>query len=94
VRPEWHSLLERLEVRLIRILDIFSIMVSDLVVIGIGYTVIRVAGLLSNGDSKFFEVAKTISEGVFLLLYVIMVLVDCWEFIKRESRERASAEVR
>jgi uncharacterized membrane protein YozB (DUF420 family) len=83
MNSEWSDLGRRAEARFIRVLDILSIMASDLVVIAIGYGVILIASHLSNPDSRFFNVAKNISEGVFLILYVIMVVVDCWEFFKR-----------
>jgi len=83
MNSEWSGLRERLEGRLIRVLDILSIMVCDLVVIVIGYAVILAARHLSSPESRFFNTAKQISEGLFLILYVIMVAVDCWEFLKK-----------
>ena len=83
MNSEWSGLRGRVEGRLIRVLDILSIMVCDLVVIIIGYGVILAARHLSSQDSLFFNTAKQISEGVFLILYVIMVAVDCWEFLKK-----------
>ena len=83
MNSEWSDLGRRVEGRFIRVLDILSIMASDLVVIAIGYGVILIASHLSSPDSQFFNVAKHISEGVFLIVYVIMVIVDCWEFFKR-----------
>jgi hypothetical protein len=85
---DWTDLAERLRKRFIRVLDILSILACDLVVIAIGYGVIVIAKTLSSPDSAFFNVAKQISEGVFLILYVVMVSMDCWEFLRREYRER------
>lgn len=87
---EWQALRGRIELRLIRVLDILSIMICDLVVIAIGYGAILLARYFSKGESKFFDVAKQISEGAFLLLYLIMVFADCTEFLKRESRDGSS----
>ncbi len=56
-------------------------------VIAIGYTVILIAHKLSDPLSKFFDAAKMLSEAVFLLLYAILVVVDCIEFLRKEHRE-------
>lgn len=88
---EWFSLGERIKRRLIRVLDILSILFCDLIVIGIGYGVIRLARLLSGPESKFFNIARQLSEAAFLILYVIMVFIDCWEFLMRESRENGTS---
>jgi hypothetical protein len=83
---EWTALGSRIELRLIRVIDIFSILLSDTVVIVIGYGVSFVVQRLSNPGSMFFSFAKRLSEGLFLLLYTAMVCKDLWEFLVRESR--------
>lgn len=93
MQTEWLGLRSRIERRLIRVLDISSILVCDLVVIGFGYAAVSIARHLSSPDSRFFNIAKQLSEAAFLLLYVIMVLVDCGEFLLREARENRSTIV-
>ena len=81
---KWSPFRERIIRRIIRVLDIASILICDLVVIGIGYGVILVARKLSSPESKFFSYAKELSEAAFLALYVAMVVIDLWEFVRRE----------
>lgn len=86
----WASLGYRLQLRLIRIIDIFSILAADLVVVVMGYGIIRLVSVLSAVNSNFFDTAKQISEGAFLLLYSILVIVDIFEFVRGEARERSN----
>lgn len=84
----WGNLGNRLQLRMIRVIDILSILAADFVVVIVGYGIIRLVSTLTEVHSKFFEVAKQISEGAFLLLYGILVFVDIFEFVKEEARVR------
>jgi hypothetical protein len=79
---DWLNFLNRLKRRLIRVLDVLSVMVFDGVILGIGYALVRVAETLTGSGSGFFEAARKISSGVFLLLYVTWVGFDIWDFLK------------
>lgn len=93
MKGDWLALAKRAERRLIRTLDIFSILICDLVVITVGYTVTSVAKYLSRPGSPFFSAAERISEGMFLIIYAIMVSRDCWEFLTGEAREGSTSSV-
>lgn len=83
MRPEWQQLVLRLERRLVRTIDVISILAMDAVLLGFGYLVIRGAEALSGSGNKFFDAARVVSAGLFLLLYLVMVAYDFWDFLKR-----------
>jgi hypothetical protein len=83
MRPEWQQLGLRLEKRLVRTIDVISILLLDAVLLALGYAVIRSAEALSGSGNRYFEVARTMSGMLFLLLYLVMVIYDFKEFVKR-----------
>lgn len=92
-RPnEWHALLERVQRRVITALDLISILICDAVILGAGFGVISVTehfrapdqGAWSARVLAFFEVARDLSAGLFLLLYVVVVGFHVWRFFKQE----------
>jgi hypothetical protein len=73
MRQRWNDFFDRLETRLIRVLDVLSILLFDATIIGFGYFIIHMTELLSESHSKFFDAAREVSSGVFLLLYLMWV---------------------
>jgi hypothetical protein len=67
-------------------LDVVNIMVSDAVILVMGYLVIRGAESLPGSNSKVFAAAKEISQGVFLVLYLAWVIFDLWDFFRDTYR--------
>jgi len=78
----WKTLRDRLRRRFIRTIDVISILGLDAVVLAVGYAVIRVAEALSGSANKFFEAARVVSGGLFLLLYLVLVFFDILEFFR------------
>lgn len=84
MRSEWRQFLARVEKRLIRMLDVITILVCDSVIMAGGYGLIRIAEALSGSGNEFFNAARHISAGVFLLLYLVWLYIDLTEFWKRK----------
>jgi hypothetical protein len=76
MRPEWQDLFSRLERRLVRTIDVVSILVFDSVIIVGGYGLIRGLEALSGSSNPFFDAARHVSAAVFLLLYLTWVSQD------------------
>jgi hypothetical protein len=85
---EFDALLERVKQRLIRVLDVVSILVLDFVMIGLGYLLVRIAGHFANSGSRTFDAARKFSEGLFLLMYLAWVWFDLWDYFGEEYRRR------
>jgi hypothetical protein len=82
----WADLSFRLQRRAIRVIDISTILFADGLIIGIGSWVARVAApYFSSSGSEFFESAKKLSEGVFLLLYIAFAAFDIFEYLRAEQ---------
>ena len=77
---KWNDFGARLNSRIIRGLDVISILIFDAIIPIIAYLVIRVIDQLQGGENAFFAAAKAISSVVFLLLYVAWIFCDLREF--------------
>jgi hypothetical protein len=82
----------RLRKRIIRVLDVVSILVLDSAMIGVGYGLERLLGHLDRSGSKSFEAARKFSEGLFLLMYLAWVVFDLWDYFEGEYRSRKQIE--
>lgn len=82
LREEWYHLGERLNWRLVRTLDIASILLLDAVILLFGYGLIWLVETLTDSGNSYFAVAIEISGGTFLLLYLVFVVGDLWEFLR------------
>jgi len=81
-REEWRGLAERLNQRLIRALDIASILLLDAVILLIGYGLLKLVDSLTDSGNSYFSVAVEISGGTFLLLYLVFIVRDLWDFLQ------------
>ncbi len=79
---EWHELGQRFLRRVIRTLDVITILSLDSVILAFGYVLIRAAAALSGTGSRFFEAAREVSAGLFLLLYLVWIFFDLRDFLK------------
>ena len=66
--------------------DVASILLLDAVVIGLGYGLTRVFEHFRHSESKSFEAARRVSEGLFLLVYLAWVVFDLFEYVREEYR--------
>ncbi len=71
MRIVWRDFVHRLELRFIRLLDVVNILVFDGVILGCGYAIIRLAEGMQRTGNRFFDAARSVSAGVFLLLYLV-----------------------
>lgn len=81
-REDWRSFAERLNKRLIRALDIASILILDAVILLIGYGLLWLVDSLTYSGNSYFSVAVEVSGGTFLLLYLVFVVGDLWDFLR------------
>jgi hypothetical protein len=84
MRSPWQKLLADLELRVVRSIDVIGILVLDAVVLAVGYLVIRGAEILSGSDSRWFAAARLVSEALFLVLYLMLVVYDVLDFLRRK----------
>jgi threonine/homoserine/homoserine lactone efflux protein len=89
-RQAWGELGIRLEARLIRSVDLASILFFDAVILLFGYLVIWGVDAVADQENQFFRVAKMISHGAFVLLYLFWVAYDSWEFWQESSRSNTN----
>jgi hypothetical protein len=82
----WRNLGWRVQARFITAIDVLSILLLDGVILAGGYGVIRLTEYLSDSASTFFEAARQLSAGLFLLLYAVTVCFHVVRFIKQELR--------
>lgn len=82
LREEWRHLSERLNRRLVRTVDIASILLLDAVILLFGYGLIWLVETWTDSGNSYVAVAVEISGGTFLLLYLVFVVGDLWEFLR------------
>jgi len=82
LREEWSHLSERLNRRLVRTVDIASILLLDSVILLFGYGLIWLVESWTDPRNSYFAVATEVSGGTFLLLYLVFVVGDLWEFLR------------
>ena len=80
---DFGALRERLKHRLIRSVDISSILILDAVILLLGYGLIKFVHLVAVDGTELFQMTEVVSEGAFLLVYVAWVAWDLLEFAKR-----------
>jgi len=82
ISDEWAGLWLRIQRSLITALDFSRILVFDAVILMIGYGVTHVTARWTDKRDDLFVVAVKLSHGLFLLLYVVVVVFHIVEFIK------------
>jgi hypothetical protein len=85
MRSEWQAFAERLERRLIRSLDVASILILDAIILVLGYVILWFVNKVTSDEDAFFNVAKAISHGTLVLLYLCWAVSDVWEFLRHEA---------
>ena len=83
---DWSALRHRLERRVIRVVDIASILLADAVIVWLGFKLVKTAAAYANSGDPYFEAARKLSHAVFLIMYVAYVAVDLSEYIRDEYR--------
>jgi len=88
-KSKWTGLLRRVEDRLITGLDLTSIVVFDAVILAVGYLIVSETKRLSAAElpqdvARFFEIARWLSGGLFLLLYTVVVATHVYRFLRTE----------
>jgi hypothetical protein len=93
---EWTDLQGRLKRRLIRAVDVASILLFDLVFLLLGYLLTWIVEITTNEGDAILDLARNISHGTFLLLYLVWVVLDLVEFFRDEYQDTLgrSPEVR
>ncbi len=81
---EWPDLGRRLKGRLIRVIDVVSILLFDLVVLLLGYLLTWIVETTTTEGDVLLDLARAISHGTFLLLYLVWVVFDLVEFFRHE----------
>jgi hypothetical protein len=84
----------RLRGRVVRVLDVVSILVLDFAIIGVGYGLVRLLAHFANSGSRSFDAARKFSEGLFLVMYLAWVALDLWDYFGEEYRRRKQAAER
>jgi hypothetical protein len=90
---DWRALWNRVQLRLITALDVVSILICDAVILGAGYVIINLTEHLDGSRWSprvlaFFETARSLSAGLFLLLYVVVVGFHLWRFCTHEFKSK------
>jgi hypothetical protein len=80
---DWKGLWERLQRRLIRVVDVLSILALDAILLLFAYLVVRIVEGLASSGNRFYDAARHVSAVVFLVLYLAWVGSDVWEFLKK-----------
>jgi hypothetical protein len=88
---KWALVRGRVEDRLITAIDLLSILILDAVILAAGFLMIAQTGHLNPDDLPhdaiaFFETARRLSAGLFLLLYVVFVSFHIYRFFTTELK--------
>ena len=67
MRAEWKELWERVQRRLIRTLDVLSILALDAALLVFAYLVVRIVEALAGSGNRFYDAARQVSAAVFLV---------------------------
>jgi hypothetical protein len=86
MNEEFTRLGTRINRRLAHAGDVLSILLIDGLVVATAYGIVRVVSHFSKSGSSIFEIAKTVSEAYFLVIYVIWVGFDLAEFFMEEYK--------
>jgi hypothetical protein len=82
VADQWHELWQRIQRRVIRAADVLSIIALDAVILLFAYFLVRLVEALAGSGNRFFDAARAVSAPVFLVLYLVWVIGDVWDFLK------------
>lgn len=88
IRPDWSSLWLRTQRSCITTLDLARILIFDAIVLVLGNGVIHLTSRLAAPSDEFFQAAHKLSQGLFLLLYFIVVCFHVVEFIVEKRHEQ------
>lgn len=83
MKAEWKNLWERIQRRLIRAIDVLSILALDATLLAFAYLVVRIVEALAGSGNRFYDAARQVSAAVFLVLYLAWVGSDVWEFLRK-----------
>jgi hypothetical protein len=67
-------------------LDLLRILLFDAVILALGNGLVQLTSKFFDSGDRFFQVASTMSHGLFLLLYFIVVLFHVVEFLREQRR--------
>jgi hypothetical protein len=86
---EWDDTKERMLRRTFRVLEVLQILIFDAVVIACGDGLILIGESLPGSESRFFQAAKVLSGGAFLVIYIVWVIYDLREFFSEAYHSRS-----
>lgn len=79
----WKALLNRLELRLIQMVDVFSILILDgITIVGGGNLVVYVARKSPIADSLYVAAASHIADAFFLIMFAVWSFQHLWDLWK------------
>jgi hypothetical protein len=84
--PDWRGLWLRIQRSCVTTLDLFRIMFFDAVILILGNGIVQLTAKFVTENDGFFRVASRLSQGLFLLLYVIVVTFHIVEFFQEQRR--------
>jgi len=84
IADEWRELWGRIQRRMIRAGDVLSILALDAAILAFAYLIVRLVGALAGSGNRVYDAARTVSAGVFLVLYLVWVAGDVWDFLRRK----------
>ncbi len=86
-RDDWRKLGGRVEKRLVRTLDVASILLLDAAVLALLYGVIWAVDQVTGSENKTFAYAKSVSHAIILVLYIVWAIWDVVELVRDTSRD-------
>ncbi len=85
---DWIGLRQRLKRRFIRAMDIASILIFDLVFLLLVYLLTWIIEATTTEGDVVLDVARAVSHGTSLLLYLVWVVLDLLEFFRDEYQAK------
>jgi hypothetical protein len=86
-KADWSGFWVRTQRSCIRTLDFARIFLFDGGILALGKGVVYISAKLGAPGNKYLEAAHTLSQMLFLLLYVITVCVDVVEYILEQRHQ-------
>lgn len=90
---KWNSLVNKLESRLIRTLDVSSILIFDAIPASVGFAIMVIINWIAaeikgtNPAGVYFNTLKHIEHGSVVLLFLAWAIYDMYDFFRYSARQ-------